>query len=164
MYGKKARSFLLSKRVHPSERGCRFTSVVALSETHALVDSVRGHRGELASAGYKSFWSPAEPTSNNGSHGGTMIAARQHLDVHPFVDQDQVYSGCNSFSDISVVTIRLKGMSLTIIKVYLDDNIGLTKANVWKMHRVHCITQSLSNPWFLCGDFNTTPEDFKESG
>ncbi len=105
-----------------------------LAETHldqAELDSGE-IKAEIAAAGFKFSASAASPTGRGGTHGGTMVWVRRHLECK-FFPEDQPQDDC------SFLGLRLRGLNVAIIALYLDDqkdHAVISRANLDQLQAV----------------------------
>ena len=132
-WGEKARAYL----------GRTSADLVMFVETHLDEQALSGAqvRSCIQGAGFKFVASAASPTGRGGTHGGTMICVRRHIECK-FFDQQGPHQ------DFSAAGLRLRGLNLVAITLYLDDQKDhscLSKENVAKLNNVLIFVKALGS-------------------
>eukprot|EP00959_Pyramimonas_sp_CCMP1952_P169723 3545890-Pyramimonas_sp.AAC.1 len=62
------------------------------------------------------------------------------------------------------VTWHLKGVSITLISLYLEGTNCFTGNNAANLSAMAAFLHTCKNPWIVAGDFKASPEAFWKSG
>jgi hypothetical protein len=103
--------------------------------------------------------SPAVPTGRGGTHGGTLIGIRKYLEFK--ILELEPAPG----RDYSVIGLRLRGMNVAIIALYLDDQKDhsvMQPSNVAKLTNLLVDIKALGLPFLIGGDLNLPPQTFAQ--
>ena len=148
-----------------------------LQETHTAESEIAGAEDELAKAGYKGVFTAARRSdrSDIGTFGGTAVVMKGHHQATSFRHLLGPSATANATTDIrhgkqqtgnnfaacdwTATAWHLKGVTLTLISIYLDGGQPLeTGINAKKLGQVTSFVNSIQGPWMLCGDFNVPAE------
>ena len=113
------------------------------------------------------MFSASRPTgrSEKGTSGGTAILSRSHLHVVPqALNAAGPREGGVGGLDWTSVVVRLRGVSMAYIAVYMTTGIGLTGENVVKMRQIMVYVMGLEIPYVIMADWNVGPGCLWESG
>ena len=116
--------------------------------------------------GYKSYWTPAEDTGRGGTQGGTAFFARKHLASTSLIDASEGahFLGWQQPRGWTAATIRLEGISVVIICLYLKDGIKCTGVNQKTLIDLGSWISTLSVGWAIFADWNMSPGELAASG
>ena len=64
----------------------------------------------------------------------------------------------------SAAILRLRGVSVLVVELYLRDTIGLKDENVQALGQLDALRRQLGLPVVLAGDFQVEPSEFVEFG
>eukprot|EP00969_Alexandrium_andersonii_P304297 13451004-Alexandrium_andersonii.AAC.1 len=106
-----------------------------LVELHVSALQAREMVAWFASCGWRCFVAESTPTEK-GTRGGVAIAVRAHLDVtdvHCSPESGRI--AVPSMGDWVAAAVRLKGMSLLLVAMYLDHSVGPVGQNAEKLRQ-----------------------------
>ena len=110
-------------------------------EHHAPKQKVLGLQEGFAKVGLRTSWTPALPTrpGGKGTAGGVAWMVRKHLEAHELFNKSMLAClQCEAAPlwDICGLSLRLRGVTLSILGLYLDSSIGLAGVNIDKLNFV----------------------------
>jgi endonuclease/exonuclease/phosphatase family metal-dependent hydrolase len=107
----------------------------------------------------------AKATSKDGSSSGVAVASRLHIGLGKSAAGDLPVSEQirNRFGIVHVEGGFKGGFHLATI--YCHTKIGIkAKSNLDLLEEAGACLRTLNGPWVLCGDFNCTPADIRDTG
>ena len=157
VWGKKAEDFYFGK-----EESMKGVEIACVAEHHKLAQGWPKVRNTLQQNGWRSVASPAKKSmrSETGSEGGTAVMSRSHLHLTPFQDERLGEKG----NDWSAIMVRLKGVDLLLISVYLTCSIGMTGENLAKVKELMQLCLNANIPFIMIGDWNMDPSKLMTTG
>ena len=117
----------------------------------------------------KWFAAPATPSENSaaGTHAGTALLVRRSLAAQPVDDQvwrELFPPSSPGFSRVSACTLRLRGLDLLMVCVYLVTGQPLVSpCNAAIFWQLVMLKKFFRLPMLLMGDWQNTPEQMRES-
>ena len=139
--------------------------VAAMVETHLVKAKEAAVRDKMQKIGWRSVFAAARPTgrSSSGSHGGAMMISRKNLHCTPFRnkgDEEEAAKGL----DWVAVKVRMKGIDVVYVALYMTCGIGPTGVNIKKMKEVMEFILWVNLPFVIMGDWNMAPEMLQQTG
>ena len=135
--------------------------VMAFLETHIPEEKEAGVKDWLQKATWRSIFATARATgkSEKGTHGGALVISRKHLHCTAF-EEGRKGKG----RDWAAIRVRVKGMDILYVAVYLTCGIGATGENILKIKEVMAFVMVTGLPFILVGDWNMSPEETLQAG
>ena len=139
--------------------------VNGIAETHKRGDDLQKIIEQCKTTGWKTIAAPAEQSdrSPSGTFGGMLSLTSRGCKCAMPLEMDPT-SHCVDSPNMIHHIIRLHGMSLVVIFVYLKDNVGIKGDNVAILNRIAAIKNSSGMQTLVMGDFNVSPTTLIESG
>ena len=136
-------------------KGSKYT-LAGYGETHKSKEKeINKERTDLALAGRRTWWNPARDTSEGGTTGGVMATCKHRVQADEVVAPGGPTDVGTRRPDVMAVALKLRGMVITVIFVYLTCGIGLAgEDNVQTLLAINEIIQYICTPWIILGDFN----------
>ena len=91
---------------------------------------------------------------------------RKHLEAHELFNKSMLTClQCEAAAlwDMCGFSLRLRGVTLSILGLYLDSSIGLAGVNVDKLNFVAKLLPLLGGRWIIFADWNVAPETLQEA-
>ena len=98
-------------------------------------------------------------------HGGEFVATRKHLDSTPIDTNiyDTIATHTNVPCRFAACIMRLKGMTILLVAVYLWCREGLSDRNQNILKQIYLLQQIIRIPIVCYGDFNFSPDVLESS-
>ena len=127
--------------------------VLLLQETHLGSSAISQAVAAVHKAGYEMFGGEAAP-GRKGTHGGVAVLVRSHLQARTTFHF--TVEGCG----FSSVTLRIRGISLLLVSLYLKCSTPLHSApNASILGRLASSLKNHHGHWLVAGDFNVQPKE-----
>jgi len=137
-------------------------SIWALVETHER-DSKSTFFKNL---GYKSCINEAKSTSDFGSHGGEIVACKQHMDTTHI--KPEIWNIIRSISPtdirVSAMIVTINNTQFIVAAVYLNVGEEFSSNNIAIVQQLAMLQNILNLPLLALGDYNIDSYDMKMSG
>ena len=116
-------------------------------------------------AGFKVYPCPAQITPREGLSGGTWILVQSQLGSHGHqLAQPQGVLEQVKGEQWSAAFLRLKGLDICCIAVYMAHSQGQGGVNAIRYQQIGIFIKSLKINYIIAGDWNCTPEQLEQSG
>ena len=145
------------------------SDVLMVSEQHRGPEHFESLRKEATLCGRKLVFSAAWPSdrSVDGTSGGELLLFANRLHATG-IDEELVKVVMHRADPLrrkwSAAILRLRGVSVLVVELYLRDTIGLKDENVQALGQLDALRRQLGLPVVLAGDFQVEPSEFLEFG
>ena len=157
-WGVKSKDYFLDKEY--------IGDVAGIGEHHMRGNDCEKMKRDLQQGKWRSCVSEAVPSgrSERGTSGGTAIISRAHLHLTPFRgDAESQHRLGNGGGDWSAIQIRLRGVTILFIALYLTCGAGVSGPNARKLREVMELTIAAGFPFLIMADWNMKPSQLQES-
>eukprot|EP00959_Pyramimonas_sp_CCMP1952_P183572 3838361-Pyramimonas_sp.AAC.1 len=117
----------------------------------------------LHRSGWRVVANLADTTSALSGSAGVLIISRSHLQLSNLARLHEEWTDA-SCSRYIFGTLRLRGVDVTIVSVYLHACIGLTGLNLSLLSELGVLISRAGAPVIVAGDWNMRPELLGDSG
>ena len=143
--------------------------VLMIAEAHLLASSCEPVLARMNRSGWSGFHSSATPTGRSleGNSAGVAIFTRKsHLvtAVEDMVLEDASLGHDSRSLRWVCVVLRLTGVSVLLVELYLITGIGMTAGNMEIVQQLLVLMGLLNMPVVLAADWQCTPVELSETG
>ena len=138
--------------------------IMGVAEHHLDLASAAEEAGRLRVEGYRSIWTPANPTGRGGTSGGTMAMIKPHWKFSRYLEGYGDLAEPLKRWDWTPILWHLKGLTLAVVFAYFCTENDAQAANQVKMAQNLEFTHSVRTPFAIAADFNMEPDQLWETG
>ena len=138
---------------------CDLIDFFGFSEHHLPKDKRKKFSDLCKQTHRRDFFVPAIP-KNSGTSGGVFLAPTVDLALLPTSHSEMFHAG----SDWVAMTLRLRGLDILLIQVYLISGMGPKKDNLVRIGEIFAYALSTKLYYIVFGDFNMTPGELVSTG
>ena len=133
--------------------------VLGFSEHHLPQAQAKTMVRALGEVNRRALFAPAKTSlrSETGTCGGVVLAPWRHLQLAA-----QHGSWCHKGTDWVSIILRLRGIDLTIVQLYLLTGVGPRGDNILRLADIARHVLSKRQPFLMFGDFNMTPAELQQ--
>ena len=113
----------------------------------------------------KAYVSPAQKTSEHGSHGGELLAFHKHLNTMPIEPEviNSIQQSTDGIIRFAAAYMRLESINIVVIALYLFVAEGMGLQNTLIMSQLDILRRVTGCPFICLGDFNMLPTELSDS-
>ena len=138
---------------------------MAVAEHHLLASELPVHAAKLKAKGWRSWWSPAQPTGRGGTSAGTAVLLKSNVQAERLDFTAMDSAGLPSdFRPFTVVKLKLQGFSMVWASLYLPPGHSFGKEATEALSMLHQLLSLTQWPWVITADWNAEPSELEESG
>ena len=152
-WGPLAEKFLVSDEANEYD-------IYGFSEHHLNKTNIKRFATVCKSSNRRPFFASARQ-KNSGTSGGVLLAPRVHLCIEPFSSPPRIF---HVGEDWVAFILRLRGLDVIIIQLYLVSGIGPAKENLHRLNEILSFALGLRLYFIIFGNFNMTPEQLSSIG
>ena len=120
--------------------------IMGVAEHHLDLASAAEEAGRLRVEGYRSIWTPANPTGRGGTSGGTMAMIKPHWKFSRYLEGYGDLAEPLKRWDWTPIFWHLKGLTLAVVFAYFSTGDDAQAANQVKMAQILEFTHSIRTP------------------
>jgi hypothetical protein len=146
--------------------------LVCVAETHLRGPRLTQEIKTMYKAGWRAAVVPSVETPNaqhsGPGHGGVAIFAQKRLHVRPLTSKDKEAIQEDGSKGVqtqwTATELRLQGVDLIVICIYLAPEYGLSGSNWATLSEAADFLHEHGKPFIMVGDFNNTVEELQPTG